>query len=390
LLEGEWPLVRLSIIIPTFNERDNVRAITDRIRAVLQDTGWKYEVWFIDDSLDDTPVTLAALAAAYAEVHYVHRERERGLGTAVVEGFKRSGGEFLVVMDADLQHPPELIPTILKRLQEGVDVVIPSRFVPGGSDGGLNAFRKLVSWTARTIGRLAIRRLRAISDCTGGYFGLRRSVIEGVDLDPVGWKILMEVLVKGRYQTVHEIPYTFHARDAGESKMSLREQWNYLRHVVKLVASSPEDRRFYLFCLVGGLGVIVNLLVMTVLVYGLHWHGARPSIVASLVAMVHNFIWNDRVTWKGHAHPVPWRRALQPPLFIMISTVSVAVTALFAEMFLRLHWNELVGQLAGIAVGTVWSFTANNRWTWGKPAGVDPSIRSRVRVTREETQQSHP
>ncbi|WP_029422499.1 glycosyltransferase [Alicyclobacillus macrosporangiidus] len=376
--------MHLSIVIPTFNERENVRAITRRIHEALRGVDEPYEIWFIDDSRDDTPQVLAELARSDPRVHYVHREGGRGLATAVVEGFRRSRGRYIVVMDADLQHPPELLPTILHRLNEGIDIVIPSRFVPGGSDGGLNWFRKWVSWTARTIGRLAVRRLRGISDCTGGYFGLRREVIDGVELDPIGWKILMEVLVKGRYETVHEIPYAFEAREAGESKMSLVEQWNYLRHVARLVWSSPEDRRFYVYCMVGSLGVVVNTAVMSILLYGLHLHATLASVIASLVAMAHNFLWNDRVTWRAHAHPVRWRRALQAPLFALVSASGIAVTALFVQLFLWLHWPPLVGQWTGIVVATGWTFTANNRWTWTPHDEDGRQVRrQRVRITHE-------
>ena len=377
--------MELSIVIPTFNEKENVQTIVQRIDRTLAPIGCEYEIWFIDDSKDDTPQMLALLSQKYKHVHYVHRENERGLGTAVVEGFRRSSGKYIVVMDADLQHPPELLSTILERLREGIDVVIPSRFVPGGSDGGLNAFRKLVSWTARKIGQLAIKRLRSISDCTGGYFGLHRDVIKDAKLNPIGWKILMEVLVNGNYETVHEIPYSFQARDAGESKMSLREQWNYLKHIGTLLWNSPEDRRFYVFCMVGALGVVVNLVMMSVCLYLFHIKTvAWASIISSVVAMVHNFLWNDKVTWgKEHAHPVKWRRALQMPMFVLVSSVGIAITALVAHIFNQLHWHALIGQCIGIIVATAWSFTANNKFTWATPAEKQKKVKRKIRVTHE-------
>ncbi|QSO47025.1 glycosyltransferase [Alicyclobacillus mengziensis] len=375
----------LSIIIPTFNERGNVQLIVERVEAAMKDSTSDYEIWFVDDSRDDTPIILEGLANSHPQVHYLHRENGRGLATAVVEGFSRAAGQYFIVMDADLQHPPELLPTILERLQEGTDVVIPSRFVRGGSDGGLNPFRKIVSWTARVIGRLAISRIRRISDCTGGYFGLSREVVADAKLNPIGWKILLEILVKGQYQTVHEIPYEFHTRDVGESKMNTREQWNYIRHIVRLVAESPEDRRLYLFAMVGALGVVVNLVAMSVLLYGLH---VRPtmvaSILASLVAMLHNFLWNDKVTWKAHAHPVKWRRMMQMPMFMLVSLVGIGITALFAQWFTLMGSKELIGQCLGIIVATGWSFVANNRITWRTPESHGAKrTRRKVRVTQE-------
>jgi dolichol-phosphate mannosyltransferase len=323
----------VSIIIPTYNEMDNLQTIADRIRASFGNGSLEdYDIWFIDDSQDATPQVLEQLSKKHLNVQYVHREAERGLATAVVEGIRRSRGEYVVVMDADLQHPPEMLPVILQRLQEGMDIVIPSRFVDGGADGGLNLIRKFISWTARVIGQISIRRLRNISDCTGGYFGFCRSVVTDVALDPIGWKILMEILVKGRYTTVHEVPYNFVARRVGESKMSIQEQWNYLRHIARLVRNSPEDRRFYLFSFVGALGVVVNILALGLLLHAVHFHPLASSIVASCIAMLHNFIWNDRMTWKGHANPVLWRRVFQFPQFVLVSGIGVAVTTLFAQL----------------------------------------------------------
>jgi len=376
--------MQLSIIVPTFNERDNVRIVVDRIDQAMKDTTDSYEIWFVDDSRDDTPIILEKLANQHPHVHYLHRDNGRGLATAVVAGFQQATGEYLVVMDADLQHPPEILPNILERLQSGTDVVIPSRFVKGGSDGGLNSLRKLVSWTARSVGRLAVARIRQISDCTGGYFGLHRNVIADVELDPIGWKILLEILVKGNYQTVHEIPYVFHARDAGESKMSIHEQWNYLRHLAKLIWNSPEERRFYVFCFVGALGVIVNLIAMGILLYGFHVRPATlSSIIASVIAMCHNFLWNDKVTWKSHAHPVRWRRMLQMPTFMAVSGVGIVITALFVRLFVVLGWEELLGQCLGIVVATAWSFSANSRLTWRTPRSSETHTKRKVRVTQE-------
>jgi dolichol-phosphate mannosyltransferase len=355
----------LSIIVPTFNERGNVRPLTERIRKVLAGMGYSYEIIFVDDSRDDTPLALAQLAAQYPCVRFEHRTAERGLASAVVRGFSLSCGNNIIVMDADLQHPPELLPVILKRLSRA-EVVIPSRFINGGSDGGLNAFRKLVSWTARMIGRLSIRRLREISDCTSGFFGLHRNVITTAKLDPIGWKILMEVLVKGDYHAVHELPYAFAARDSGESKMTWKDQYDYLRHIVRLARHNPEDARFFTFCLVGVAGVPVNLLVLTVMLNFFGMDVAFASVVASFVAMIHNFLWNDSVTWRIHKRPRLWRRGLQFLQFALVSALSIAITAAFAHTFYVTGWNPVAGQLVGIILATWWSFVANDRWTWGR------------------------
>ncbi|OGT42219.1 MAG: hypothetical protein A3F13_02175 [Gammaproteobacteria bacterium RIFCSPHIGHO2_12_FULL_40_19] len=351
-----------SIIIPCFNEGKNVITITERITTALAHTTATYEILFVDDSKDDTTKLLEKLSYTFQYVRYVHRTNARGLGTAVVEGFKRALGKQFIVMDADLQHPPEILPELMQLLSKH-DIVIPSRFIPGGSDGGLNAFRKFVSWTARKIGQFGIKRFRSISDCTSGFFGLKRDVIRNVTLNPDSWKILMEILVKGHYKSVAEIPYQFVARDLGNSKMNTKEQLHYLRHVLKLICASPDDRRFYLFCFVGVLGLFVNLSLFRILVFsGLHPLAA--SIFASLIAMMHNFLWHDNLTWKERKHAVLPNRLLQLPKFILISCIGIFITAGMVKCFMDLHLNISLGQLIGITVATGWNYFANKTWTW--------------------------
>ncbi|GMA60519.1 glycosyltransferase family 2 protein [Alicyclobacillus fastidiosus] len=368
----------LSIIIPSFNERENIEPIVERIHSALRDQGIAYEIWFVDDSTDETVSVLTRVESIDEQVHVHHRTGARGLASAVVEGFERATGEHFIVMDADLQHPPELLPDIYRKLAAGIDVVIPSRFVSGGSDGGLGPLRKLVSWTARVIGQVALRRLRKISDCTSGFFGVHRNVVVGAPLDPIGWKILIEVLVKGRYRTVHELPYEFLARDAGESKMSLQEQWNYFRHLFRLVSQSPSDRRFFLFCIIGASGVVVNLVVLTILKYAFGISDISASITASLVAMLSNYIWNDQITWRASGKR-KWNVKL--PLFVGISLIGIIVTTLVMNGLKHLDVPVPVGQAIGILVSTVWSYAMNNRLTWRDSA---KQLREDVIVTRED------
>lgn len=372
----------LSIIIPTFNERNNVKILVTKIRTLLHQQNCLYEIVFVDDSVDDTPIILEQLSREFSEVKYIHRNNERGLASAVVKGFEHSQGNYIVVMDADLQHPPELIPLISKRLEQA-DIVIPSRFVPGGSDGGLNLLRKLISGTARAIGSISIKRLRRISDSTSGYFGFKRIVIDQIHLNPIGWKILIEILVKGKYRTVHEIPYSFVPREAGQSKMNFREQWNYLKHITRLVKHTPEDRRFYCFCAIGTLGVFVNLLCLDVFLNVYNMEEVSSSINSSCIAMLHNFLWNDSVTWKERKAKVLWRRILQFPQFILISILGIAITTLCAQIFLFLHWNIYAGQLTGIALSILWSFSANSKWTWSATSPEAMEDNTTLVVTQE-------
>lgn len=330
----------------------------------------QYEIMFVDDSSDDTPAVLQKMSEEWPEIRYIHRTGKRGLASAVVDGFAGTSGKSIVVMDADLQHPPEVIPLMLERLAQS-DIVIPSRFISGGSDGGLAVHRKLVSWVARKIASVAIRRLRDVSDNTSGFFALRRSVIKNVMLDPIGWKILLEVLVKGNYSTIHEIPYTFVSRDAGTSKMCAAEQWNYLRHIARLVRSSQQDARFLLFCAIGSLGVFVNLGILKLLIGLVGMDELSASFTASGLAMVHNFILNSLFTWKDRVTTIG-NQFKKFPLYVLVSGLGILITGMIARAFLSLDWNIYAGQLTGILVATYWSYVVNDRWTWSAKTAAEP------------------
>ncbi len=222
----------LSVIVPTFNEKDNVEKLFQEVDEAL--TGIPYELFFVDDSTDETPLIIESLMNKSECVRMIHRDTEKGLATAVVLGFKEARGEYLTVMDGDLQHPPKLLRSMYACLEDGYDVCLPSRFVPGGSDGGLNLKRKFISWTARKMGNWSLRSLRKMSDVTGGYFMIRKSCLEGADLQPIGWKILAEVLATAHYTKVCEIPYAFQERNAGESKISLKVTLEYMKQLSDL------------------------------------------------------------------------------------------------------------------------------------------------------------
>ncbi|WP_018130796.1 glycosyltransferase [Effusibacillus pohliae] len=350
----------ISIIIPTYNEKANIPVLTQRIRGVLH--GESYEVIFVDDSTDDTPAVLEAVSRQYPEFRSIHRDRERGLATAVILGFQAAKGEILAVMDADLQHPPELLTEMLAHIQRGADLVLPSRFLNGCGDQGLRWHRKIIAKTARLVSQLALQRVRKVSDPMSGFFMLRRHVLRGIDWNPIGWKILMEILVKGHYTNVVEIPYQFCERFGNKSKMSLREQWNYLRHVYRLVVSSPEDRRLFLFLLVGLSGVLVNLLVFDFLYAIAGFSALWAGFCSALVAMTSNFMLHDTFTWPGDKQGYAFIRYLK---YVLISTVGIGINLLTLYLLhSRFGLNPLLANAIGIAVATGWNFGMNSIWTW--------------------------
>lgn len=230
----------ISIVVPTYNEKDNVGNLVNQIDYALR--GIDYEVIFVDDSTDETPDVIRKVMTENDRVRLEHRTTEKGLATAVLKGFSLSKGDYVAVMDADLQHPPKILKSMYAVMETGVDFCVPSRFIPGGSDGGLGPYRKLVSAVARYIGKILLPCLRKITDPTSGLFMFRREVIDGADMRPIGWKILVEVLATATFKTVVEIPYKFQARPAGESKLSSKVTIEYLQQIKDLMKRGKKQR----------------------------------------------------------------------------------------------------------------------------------------------------
>jgi dolichol-phosphate mannosyltransferase len=226
----------LSLIVPTFNERGSIRPLLTELEQTLQGTDW--EVLFMDDSTDNTPEVINAHAQRNPRVRMVHRDENRGgLAGAVVEGLARARGQYLCVLDADLQHPPARIPEMLAAARESnADVVVASRYVPGGSAGGLDGpMRQMYSRGLKALSKCVFpRRLAGITDPLGGYFLLHRSVIRGAYLRPIGYKILLEILIRCPWRTSREVPYRFQPRQHDASKADFRQGLRFLQHLTTL------------------------------------------------------------------------------------------------------------------------------------------------------------
>ncbi|HET9692382.1 MAG TPA: glycosyltransferase [Acidimicrobiales bacterium] len=232
----------VSVIVPTRHEAATVPLLTDRATAALRARAIDGQVVFVDDSDDATPEVLGEISASRPEVAVLHRQpaqRRGGLAGAVFAGFAASDAPVLAVMDGDLQHPPEVLGDLLDPVLTGVaDIAVASRFVGGGSDAGLaGPLRRTVSRAAAGAARSALPRVRGVHDPLSGFFALRREVVDGVDLAADGFKILLEVLAKGHWQRVVEVPFTFEARPAGASKASLAVGRQFVSQLVRLAAT---------------------------------------------------------------------------------------------------------------------------------------------------------
>ncbi|MBI1972210.1 MAG: polyprenol monophosphomannose synthase [Candidatus Aenigmarchaeota archaeon] len=233
------PKEKLSIIIPTYNEGENIPVLIKKLNRMLWKNAIDAEIIIVDDnSPDGTGRLCAALSKRQKNIVVLQRPGKLGLSSAVIDGFKKAGGSVVVVMDADLSHPVETVAKMFAEIKNGADLVIGSRYASGGSTSGWPLERKITSWGATMAAKLFTK----IRDPVSGFFMFRREVIKGVKLSPVGYKIGLEVIAKGRYKKAVEVPYTFVNRKAGKTKLDVREYVNYLRQVVSLAAYRLSGR----------------------------------------------------------------------------------------------------------------------------------------------------
>ncbi|MFC7985641.1 glycosyltransferase [Streptomyces sp. NPDC057336] len=331
----------VTIVVPTFNESGNVRRllglITESVPARLP-----CEVVFVDDSTDDTPdVIRAAAPDCPFPVTVLHRdEPSGGLGGAVVEGMRAAGSDWIVVMDGDCQHPPSLVPELVatgERANAGL--VVASRYVKGGSRAGLaGGYRIAVSRAATWLTKaLFPRRLRGISDPMSGFFAIRRSEVTADVLKPLGYKILLELAVRSRPQTVTEVPFVFEERFAGESKSTAREGVRFLRHLAGLRTASPLAR-MVVFGLIGLSGFIPNLAALWAFTEaGVHYLPAE--IAANQFGVAWNFLLLERLLFRDRRRHRHW--ADRTARFALIAN---------ADLVLRIPLIALLVGQFGLAV----------------------------------------
>jgi dolichol-phosphate mannosyltransferase len=219
---------RLAVVIPTLHEAANIRSVLDRARASLDPLGVPYELIVVDDdSGDGTENIVRGVSAQDARVRLLMRHGQHGLAGAISDGWKCSEAEVLGVIDADLQHPPELLPVLWEKMQAGCDIVIASRYAAAGSMSSWNPLRRVISELGVLLAKPLQRRSLQVKDPLSGFFLVRRRCLDGVELQRHGFKLLLEILVRGNIGSVAEVPFTFGVRQGGSSKASLGTGLHY-------------------------------------------------------------------------------------------------------------------------------------------------------------------
>lgn len=359
-------VAELSIVLPTFNEAENVARMQAALDAALPDTA--FEMVFVDDdSTDGTRARLAEIAAVDPRVRVIHRIGRRGLSTAVSEGILSTTAPFIAVIDADLQHDERVLPQMLAILRaDEAELVVGSRYTEGGGLGDWDKGRARVSaaatWLAATIAR------SKLTDPMSGFFMITRTAFDASvrDLSGQGYKILLDICASApRQLRVREVPYHFRSRQAGESKLDTLIVWEYLLLLADKLVGHVVPARFVSFMAIGALGVIVHMAALTLMVEA----GWPPFVwavaIAAGVAMIFNFFVNNLLTYRDRR--LKGFVAVSRGLLSFVAVCSVGAVAnvgianyLFAD-FRYVWW---LAALAGILVGAVWNYAATALVTW--------------------------
>ena len=362
--------VAVSVIVPTYREADNLPVLVPRLATALKQAGLSFEIIIVDDnSPDATPQVCAELATQHP-VRLEVRTSERGLSSAVVHGMNLARGDVLVCMDADLSHPPEKVAELVKTLDDGADFVIGSRYVRGGTTAeGWGLFR----WLNSKVATLMAWPLTATSDPMAGFFAIGHDTFQAArNLDPIGYKIALELLVKCRCKDVREVPIHFENRLHGASKLSFKEQVNYLRHLKRLYEFKfGALARLAQFLLVGGTGMVVDLAFYVLLLGWLPLGAARG--LAIWAAMTWNYWLNRRITFSFARGRAVLPQYLMFCLSCGLGAVVNWTTSMALSNLLTIFGGRpLLAAVVGIIAGSIFNFILCNTAVFrrAKPAPV--------------------
>ncbi|MGF1458160.1 MAG: glycosyltransferase [Leptolyngbyaceae cyanobacterium] len=371
------PTLQLSLIIPTFNERENIGALVAHLTQILDARcPGTYELIVVDDnSPDGTWEHAATLTQDYPQLQVMRRQTESGLSSAVVRGWQVAQGEILGVIDADLQHPPDTLLKLFEQMEQGADLALASRHIEGGGVSEWSFLRRMLSRGAQILGLVILPDVVGrVSDPMSGYFLVRRTAIAGPALHPRGYKILLEVLGRGQVDAIAEIGYVFQERTEGESKVSGQHYIDYLRHLLRLRLHRgiPQKLalplgRFLRFATVGLSGVLVDYAVFYLLFDQVRWGLTTSNTLAAEVAIFNNFLWNDAWTFADLAQRQRgWGARLKRFLkFNLVCLAGLVLNTLIVNVLF--NWfgvNAYLAKFIAIALVTMWNFGVNLKLNW--------------------------
>ena len=358
--------IDLSIIVPTYNERDNIGELSSRVASELSAVNW--ELIFVDDnSPDGTAIIAQQLGRIDPRVRCIRRVGRRGLASACIEGMLSSNARFFIVMDADLQHDPSSLPEIYKLLiSNTADLVIASRYMSGGTVSDWDERRKSMSRLATRLAKIICNR--PISDPMSGFFGLKREVLDAclVKLSTIGFKILLDIIASSdRDIRISEVPLQFSSRATGQSKLNYNVMWEYILLILDKLFGNYIPVRFMAFATIGATGIFVHMIVLAVFFKGIGLQFAVSQAIATGVAIIFNYTLNNILTYAGHTlQGIDWIKGLIS--FSLICGVGAVANVGAANYLFLKDFQWALAAVSGIVLSAVWNYAVTAQYTWSK------------------------
>ncbi len=358
-------MVELTVEIPTYNERDNLPILVNK----LQNLGLDLEIVIIDDNSPDRTFEVAdELSQQYSNIKVIKRPGKMGLASAIADGLKVASGKYVAIMDADLQHPPETLVKMLNEAKSGNDIIIASRYISEGSSGKFSFFRKIVSKGATFLAHAILRETRNVKDPMSGYFIFRKDILDGKKIESKGYKVLLEVLVKGGPdRKVSEVPYVFGERYLGQSKLTMGENLKFIGLLLLLSEFRPLK-----FIVVGLTGVLVN----EGLLFALHTFTALSLLYAGVISIessiLSNFLLNHLWTFKGRSVGSLFRGVSRYNLIALPGGIINLLTLLKLAEFT----HYLIANIVGIMLAFAVNYIGSEMIVWGRRKGSQPNKRN--------------
>lgn len=366
----------LTVILPTLNEDESIRGTVYKIMEIFISRHINGQIIVVDDdSTDKTQDILRDIYVSYENFEYIVRKENHGLSQSLADGFQAAEADIILVTDADGQHELSKIPELYQTIKEGYDIAIGSRYIDGGGIVGWPWYRKAMSWGATFLSRFFFP---SITDSGSGFFAIKKSVVINSPLKPQGFRMAFEILGKGNWKTVKEIPYTLNIRKNGTSKLKFNAVLDYIKQLLSLFVYSlinheshgyKEIFRLIMFATVGLTGIIVNVGVLFILTeYANIWY-MWATCVGIELSIITNFILNDKITfWDLNSNLTTSQRLVLYHFVSIGGSIIILLTTIFLTE--RLHIWYVTASFIGIFLAFVWNFVMNRGVTWMEISGV--------------------
>jgi dolichol-phosphate mannosyltransferase len=358
-------IAELAVVVPTLNEADNIEPLLAKIETALQGVRW--EIIFVDDdSQDRTRDTILERCRVDPRVRLIHRVGRRGLSSAVVEGILSTSTPYVAVIDADMQHDERLLKPMLDAVRNGeADLAVGTRYAGEGGVGDWGEHRQIISRIATLLSRLVVKV--NVSDPMSGFFVIQRNAFDAAvrRLSVQGYKVLLDIITSApKPLHIREFPYTFRSRQHGESKLDPLVSLEYIQLILDKMVGRWLPVRFMLFMVVGGLGVIVHLAVLTTLFVMAGAQFVVAQSVATLSAMTFNFCLNNVFTYRDKRLRGFWPLLRGLLTFYLVCSAGLVSNVGVASFMFQREFSWWLSGIAGILVGAVWNYSASSVLTW--------------------------